>query len=127
VAAVIGNAMLHAQSLSFIDPATNEKLKFSAPHPADFEEALKILGPAPSSPNRLSNGTTQSSRMTSPIGDVRRPIFSMFRLTLKPGVPLSTKKAVTPPLRLAGSTVAKTRARLATGAFVTNIFVPLRT
>ena len=36
--------MLHAQSLSFIDTATNEKVKFSAPHPADFEEALKILG-----------------------------------------------------------------------------------
>ena len=35
--------MLHAQSLSFIHPATNEKVKFSAPHPADFEEALKIL------------------------------------------------------------------------------------
>ena len=36
--------MLHAQSLSFIHPATNERLKFSAPHPDDFEEALKILG-----------------------------------------------------------------------------------
>jgi RluA family pseudouridine synthase len=36
--------MLHAQSLLFIHPATNEKVKFSAPHPADFEEALKIVG-----------------------------------------------------------------------------------
>ena len=36
--------MLHAQSLSFIHPATNEKVKFSAPHPADFEDALKNLG-----------------------------------------------------------------------------------
>ena len=36
--------MLHAQSLSFIHPATNERVKFSAPHPADFEEALKIVG-----------------------------------------------------------------------------------
>ena len=35
--------MLHAQSLSFIHPATNERVKFSAPHPADFEETLKIL------------------------------------------------------------------------------------
>jgi len=42
----IPRPMLHAQSLSFIHPATNEKLKFSAPHPADFEEALKILGAA---------------------------------------------------------------------------------
>ena len=38
--------MLHAQSLSFIHPATNERVKFSAPHPDDFEEALKILGAA---------------------------------------------------------------------------------
>jgi RluA family pseudouridine synthase len=38
--------MLHAQSLSFIHPATNERVKFSTPHPADFEEALKILGAA---------------------------------------------------------------------------------
>jgi RluA family pseudouridine synthase len=36
--------MLHAQSLSFIHPANNERVKFSAAHPADFEEALKIVG-----------------------------------------------------------------------------------
>jgi len=35
--------MLHAQTLSFIHPATHERVKFSTPHPADFEEALKIL------------------------------------------------------------------------------------
>lgn len=35
--------MLHAQSLSFVHPATHENVKFSAPHPDDFEEALKIL------------------------------------------------------------------------------------
>lgn len=38
--------MLHAQTLSLIHPATNERVKFSAPHPPDFEEALKILGAA---------------------------------------------------------------------------------
>lgn len=38
--------MLHAQSLSFIHPATNERVKFSAPHPADFEETLKNIGAA---------------------------------------------------------------------------------
>lgn len=36
--------MLHAQSLTFIHPVTNERVKFSAPHPADFDEALKIIG-----------------------------------------------------------------------------------
>jgi RluA family pseudouridine synthase len=38
--------MLHARSLSFIHPVSNERMKFSVPHPADFEEALKILGAA---------------------------------------------------------------------------------
>jgi RluA family pseudouridine synthase len=36
--------MLHAQSLSFIHPATNERIKFTVPHPADFEDALKNIG-----------------------------------------------------------------------------------
>lgn len=35
--------MLHAQSLSFIHPATNEKVKFSTPHPPDFEDVLKQM------------------------------------------------------------------------------------
>ena len=39
----IARPMLHAQSLSFIHPATNERVKFSAPHPAGFEEALKQM------------------------------------------------------------------------------------
>jgi RluA family pseudouridine synthase len=39
----IARPMLHAQSLSFIHPATNERVKFSAPHPPDFEEALKQM------------------------------------------------------------------------------------
>lgn len=36
----IARPMLHAQSLSFIHPATNERVKFSAPHPADFDAFL---------------------------------------------------------------------------------------
>jgi RluA family pseudouridine synthase len=35
--------MLHAQSLSFIHPVTKERLRFTAPHPPDFEEAIKQL------------------------------------------------------------------------------------
>jgi RluA family pseudouridine synthase len=35
--------MLHAQTLSLIHPATNERVKFSTPHPADFDEALNLL------------------------------------------------------------------------------------
>lgn len=40
----IPRAMLHAQALSFIHPATDETVKFSAPHPADFEEIIKSFG-----------------------------------------------------------------------------------
>ncbi len=36
----IPRPMLHAQSLSFIHPVTNERLKFTAPHPLDFESLL---------------------------------------------------------------------------------------
>ena len=35
--------MLHSQTLSFIHPATNERVKFSAPRPDDFEEAIKLI------------------------------------------------------------------------------------
>jgi RluA family pseudouridine synthase len=39
----IPRPMLHAQSLSFIHPATNERVKWSAPHPPDFEEAIETI------------------------------------------------------------------------------------
>lgn len=39
----IGRPMLHAQSLSFIHPAINERVRFTTPHPPDFEEAIKQL------------------------------------------------------------------------------------
>jgi RluA family pseudouridine synthase len=39
----IARPMLHAQSLSFVHPAINESVIFSAPHPPDFEEALKKM------------------------------------------------------------------------------------
>ena len=40
----IPRPMLHAQTLSFIHPVTKERVKYSAPHPDEFEEALKIIG-----------------------------------------------------------------------------------
>lgn len=36
----IPRPMLHAQSLSFIHPVTNERVKFTAPHPPDFDALL---------------------------------------------------------------------------------------
>ena len=41
--------MLHAQSLAFIHPSTKEKVKFSASHPADFEEAINSCKGDPAS------------------------------------------------------------------------------
>jgi RluA family pseudouridine synthase len=38
-----GRPMLHAQTLSFIHPATNERVKFSTPHPEDFDQAFDFL------------------------------------------------------------------------------------
>ena len=40
----IPRPMLHSQVLSFIHPVTNQTVKFTAPRPVDFEEALKKLG-----------------------------------------------------------------------------------
>jgi RluA family pseudouridine synthase len=40
----IPHPMLHAQSLSLIHPDSNQRIKFSASRPADFEDALKIIG-----------------------------------------------------------------------------------
>jgi RluA family pseudouridine synthase len=40
---VITRPALHAQTLSLIHPMTNERMKFTAPHPADFDEALKNI------------------------------------------------------------------------------------
>src|SRR3989304_1207438 len=65
-------------------------------------ELLKILAPAPSGPRRLASGRKQSSRMTSAIGDVRKPSFSMSRLTRNPGGPRPTRNAATPPPPRAG-------------------------
>ncbi len=38
---LITRPALHAQSLSLIHPVTNERIKFTASHPADFKEALE--------------------------------------------------------------------------------------
>ncbi len=41
---IIARPALHAYSLSFIHPRTNEWLTFTAPYPSDFESALKNVG-----------------------------------------------------------------------------------
>jgi RluA family pseudouridine synthase len=38
---LISRPALHAYSLTFTHPTTNERISFTAPYPADFEKALK--------------------------------------------------------------------------------------
>lgn len=59
------------------------------------------------------------------MGAVHKPIFSMFLLTVKPGVPVSTTNALMPQLPFSGAVEAKTSAKSATGALVTKVLVPL--
>src|ERR1043166_7070763 len=82
--------------------------------------------PWPSLPIRFSSGTSQFSKNTSAIGDVRRPIFSSLRATLIPGESFSTTKALIPFAPRDRSTVANTTIRSATGPLVTKILLPLR-
>ncbi len=41
---LIARPALHAYSLTFTHPTTNERVSFTAPYPADFETALKNIG-----------------------------------------------------------------------------------
>jgi RluA family pseudouridine synthase len=41
---LIGRPALHAYSLTFTHPQTNERVSFTAPYPPDFESALKNVG-----------------------------------------------------------------------------------
>ncbi len=40
---LIARTALHAQSLSFVHPKTNEKKTFTAPYPEDFSNLIKLL------------------------------------------------------------------------------------
>ena len=82
----------HASSCRRIAPTTLAKMQLRS-HSMD---ELKMAMPAPSGPSRLSTGTRQSSSAISPIGEVRRPIFSKPLLTISPGVALSTRNADRP-------------------------------
>jgi RluA family pseudouridine synthase len=41
---IIARPALHAHSLTFNHPVSNERVSFTAPYPADFKKAVKILG-----------------------------------------------------------------------------------
>src|SRR3954447_21792865 len=77
---------------------------------------------SPSVLRMLLAGTLQSCRWISAVGDDRQPILSSSRPTTKPGVVVSTQKAVGPL-----SVRARTLQTSAIGPLVMKIFVPLRT
>ena len=83
-----------------------------------------ILYPSPSAPSRLATGTSAPSKISSVAGQARMPILRSCAPNRNPGVPFSTRKAVIARAPAAGSSVAKTRYRSASGAFEIQIFVP---
>ncbi|MEZ4290398.1 MAG: hypothetical protein R3E53_07615 [Myxococcota bacterium] len=82
--------------------------------------------PAPSRPRRFSTGTSQSSKKSSLIGEVRIPILRSLPPTDKPLLPRSTMNALMPFGPFDASTVAKTTITSAIGPFVTQVLLPLR-
>ena len=69
---------------------------------------MAMANPSPSSPRRLSTGTSQSAKWSATVGLPRIPIFRSCLPTLNPGMPGSTRSAVTPRARRARS-VERTR------------------
>ena len=90
--------------------------------------SIAILKPSPSSPIRLALGTRTSSKVSSAVGEPRIPILCSTRGAAKPGVSVSTMKALI-PLRppAAGSVSAKTVTTLAIEPWVMKRLLPLRT
>ena len=90
-------------------------------------EAVKMAEPPPSLPSRFVTGTSTSTRASSAMGEVRKPILWSFLLMENPGVPLSTMKADTPAFPFEGSRLAKTITMSAMGALVMKVLLPLIT
>ena len=57
---------------------------------------MAILNPSPSPPTRLAAGTLTPSRITWRVGCAFQPIFFSLAPKLRPGVPLSMRKAEIP-------------------------------
>src|SRR6266581_7067106 len=113
---------MHVSNNRCIDPTALARMQPRS----QVIDRVKSQLPAPSLLSKFSSGTSQSSKNTSAIGDVRTPIFSSFRATFIPGESFSTRKALIPFGPRVLSTVAKTTSRSATGPLVTKILLPLR-
>jgi hypothetical protein len=90
-------------------------------------DVLKIAIPEPTEPMTFSRGTSQSSKVTSLIGEVRRPILWNGSPTRTPGVLRSTTTALMPPIPVDLPVRANTTNTSATGALVMNVFAPRST
>ena len=88
---------------------------------------MAILKPSPSAPSRCAAGIAQSVKCSATVGEARMPSLRSFLPTSKPGVPFSTRNAVIPFARLAGSTVANTVMTSAWSPLVHHCLEPLST
>src|SRR6266481_917162 len=114
---------MHVSNQRCIDPTALARIQPRS----QVIDRVNRKAPPPSLPSRFSSGTSQFSKNTSAIGDVRRPIFSSLRATFIPGEFFSTRKALIPFGPRVLSTVANTTSRSAMGPLVTKILLPLRT
>ncbi len=73
-------------------------------------EYIAISKPCPSSPIRLSSGTSQFSKKSSPVEPAQMPSLCSMSVAENPGVPFSTTKAEMPLCPASGSVFANTSA-----------------
>ena len=88
---------------------------------------MATLKPSPSSPRRLLDRDLAVGEVQRHRGRAADAELALGLPTAKPGVPGSTRNAVTPLARLAGSTVANTVMTPAWAPLVTHILEPLST
>ena len=113
---------MHVSNNRCIDPTALARMQPRS----QVIDRVNRKAPPPSLPSRFSSGTSQFSKNTSAIGDVRTPIFSSLRATFIPGESFSTRNALSPSGPRVLSTVANTTSTSATGPLVTKILLPLR-
>ena len=64
---------------------------------------MRTRAPSPTPPSTFSSGTSQSSKTSSQVFEPRIPSLSSFCAVEKPGIPFSTRNAVSPRVPASGS------------------------
>jgi hypothetical protein len=88
---------------------------------------IAIAKPWPSLPSTFSAGTRTSWNSISQVADARMPSFGSVLPRTTPGAFISTRNAVTPLGPFAGSDIANSSMKSATGPDVIQLFLPLIT